>query len=68
MGADHGLDDLVTDETIDCQVIELLRAEVLPYSHCMPKQFILKVVVLLNKGSIHSATGSNMGIRDTFQQ
>lgn len=49
------------DETIDCQVIELLRDEVLPYSHEIPHQFILNVVVILNKGSIHTATTSNIG-------
>lgn len=49
------------DEAIDCQVIELLRDEVLPHSLEIPHQFILNVVVLLNKGSIHSATTSNPG-------
>jgi hypothetical protein len=50
------------DEAIDCQVIELLRDEVLPHSLAIPNQFILNVVVLLNKGSIHSATtASNSG-------
>jgi C-terminal region of Mon2 protein len=53
---DRGLDELVLDEAIDCQVIEQLRDEVLPYSSEVPHQFILNVVVLLNKGSIHSAT------------
>lgn len=58
---DRGIDEIVLDETIDCQVIELLRDEVLPYSHEIPHQFILNVVVILNKGSIHSATTSNIG-------
>ncbi|XP_055644206.1 protein MON2 homolog [Toxorhynchites rutilus septentrionalis] len=53
---DRGLDELVLDEAIDCQVIELIRDEILPYSHEIPQQFILDAVVLLNKGSIHSAT------------
>lgn len=48
------------DEAIDCQIIEQLRDEVLPYSGEIPHQFILNVVVLLNKGSIHStATNAN---------
>lgn len=59
---DRGLDELVLDEAIDCQIIELLRDEVLPHSLEVPQQFILNVVVLLNKGSIHSATtASNAG-------
>lgn len=58
---DRGIDEIVLDETIDCQVIELLRDEVLPNSHEIPHQFILNVVVILNKGSIHSATTSTIG-------
>ncbi|XP_037044984.1 protein MON2 homolog isoform X3 [Bradysia coprophila] len=58
---DRGIDEIVLDETIDCQVIELLRDEVLPHSHEIPHQFILNVVVILNKGSIHSATTSTIG-------
>lgn len=49
------------DEAIDCQLIEQLRDEVLPFSGEIPHQFILNVVVLLNKGSIHSATAANPG-------
>lgn len=41
-------------------MIELLRDEVLPYSQHVPKEFVLRVVVLLNKGSIHSATASTL--------
>lgn len=58
--ADRGLDDIVSDESIDCELIELLRSEVLPFSATIPKSFILKVVVLLNRGSIHSATNTNI--------
>lgn len=47
---------MVADEAMDCQIIDLLRNEVLPYSKNIPKEFILQVVILLNKGSIHSAT------------
>lgn len=47
---------MVADEATDCQIIDLLRNEVLPYSKNIPKEFILQVVILLNKGSIHSAT------------
>lgn len=38
----------------------MLRNEVLPYSSSISKDFILKIVVLLNRGSIHSATNSNV--------
>ncbi|ERL84532.1 hypothetical protein D910_01962, partial [Dendroctonus ponderosae] len=53
---EKALDEMVSDEQTDCQIIELLRTEVLPYSNSIPKEFILQVVILLNKGSIHSAT------------
>lgn len=60
--ADRGLDEIVADEAIDCQLIELLRTQVLPYSGAIPKEFCLKVVVLLNRGSIHSATSANLDL------
>lgn len=58
---DRGIDEIVLDETIDCQVIELLRDEILPFANEIPHQFILDIVVILNKGSIHSATTKNVG-------
>lgn len=56
---DRGIDEIVLDEAIDCQVIEMLRDEILPYAEQIPHQFILDIVVILNKGSIHSATIRN---------
>lgn len=58
---DRGIDEIVLDEAIDCQVIELLRDEILPHTDEIPQQFILDIVVILNKGSIHSATSKNVG-------
>lgn len=49
-------DDILEDEAVDCQVIDLLKEEVLSHSSSIPKEFILKVVILLNKGSILSTT------------
>lgn len=69
---DRGLDELVLDESIDCQVIELLRDKVLPYSDEIPHEFVLDVVVLLNKGSIHSlnytqlSAETEMKLRESF--
>lgn len=56
---DRGIDEIVLDETIDCQVIEMLRDEILPFADQLPHQFILDIVTILNKGSIHSATARN---------
>lgn len=69
---DRGLDELVLDESIDCQVIELLRDKVLPYSDEIPHEFVLDIVVLLNKGSIHSlnytqiSAETEMKLRESF--
>ena len=60
MPPDRGLDEIVSDEATDCQLIEILRTQVLPHSTCIPKEFILKVVILLNRGSIHSATNTSL--------
>ncbi|XP_012277509.1 protein MON2 homolog isoform X2 [Orussus abietinus] len=57
---ERGLEEIQSDEAVDCQVMELLRDEVLPHSQHIPHQFILRVVMLLNKGSIHSATTNNI--------
>lgn len=56
---DRGIDEMVLDEAIDCQVIEMLRDEILPYADQTPHHFILDIVTILNKGSIHSATIRN---------
>ena len=65
-------EDKVADETIDCQLVELLREEILPYPSQVPTDFIRKIVVLLNKGSIHSSMTLNddcsgsIGLREDF--
>ena len=65
-------EDKVTDEAIDCQMVQLLREEILPYPSQVPMEFIRKIVVLLNKGSIHSSMTLNddcsgsIGLREDF--
>lgn len=61
---DRGLDELVLDEAIDCQIIELLRNQLLPHSRDLPKDFIKNLIVLLNKGSIHSTTANSIMVMD----
>ena len=61
LNTERGVEEIQADEAVDCQVMELLRDEVLPHSQHIPHQFILRVVMLLNKGSIHSATATNIG-------
>lgn len=54
-------EEILEDERVDCQIIDLLKDEVLSHSSMIPKEFILKVVVLLNKGSILSSQQSYIG-------
>jgi hypothetical protein len=52
---DQRQEDRMADEAVDCHIIDLLRDEVLPYPTSVPPEFIRKIVILLNKGSIHSS-------------
>jgi hypothetical protein len=65
-------EDKVADEAIDSSMVQLLREEILPYPSQVPTDFIRKIVVLLNKGSIHSSMTLNddcsgsIGFREDF--
>ena len=56
---DQKQEDKIADEAIDGQMVQLLRDEVLPFPTMVPTDFIRKIVVLLNKGSIHSSMTLN---------
>lgn len=64
---DRGLDEIVLDEAIDCQVIELIRDDILTHSSDIPEKFIMDIVVLLNKGSIHSLNCNSAGFETEFK-
>ncbi|KAG7177207.1 MON2-like, partial [Homarus americanus] len=57
--ANQSSEDAERDENIDCQVVELIREEILPYASATPSDFIVSIMVLLNKGSIESASGTD---------
>ncbi|XP_066938872.1 protein MON2 homolog isoform X2 [Macrobrachium rosenbergii] len=57
--ANQSSEDAERDESIDCQVVELIREEILPYASSTPSDFIVSIMVLLNKGSIESASGTD---------
>ena len=65
-------EDRMADEAVDCHIVELVREEVLPYPNQVPTAFIRKIVVLLNKGSIHSSMtlsddcSGTVGLREDF--
>ncbi|ESO95637.1 hypothetical protein LOTGIDRAFT_188347 [Lottia gigantea] len=54
------VEEFQRDEAIDCKVVCVIRDDILPYAGNLPKDFIVKIMEILNKGSIHSATS------DTF--
>lgn len=53
------LETIQKDEMIDCQVIELIRDDILTNASLMPQQFIQKILAILNRGSIYSNTFEN---------
>ena len=65
-------EDRMADEAVDCHIVELLREEILPFPTKVPTAFIRKIVVLLNKGSIHSSMtlsddcSGTVGLREDF--
>ncbi|XP_013390078.1 protein MON2 homolog, partial [Lingula anatina] len=50
------VEDYQRDEAIDCRVVQVIRDEILPYGAGMPKEFVIKIMHILNQGSIHAAT------------
>lgn len=47
------------DEMIDCQLIELIRDDILVHSNKLPDQFLQKILTILNRGSIYSNSFEN---------
>ena len=53
------LEEQQFDESLDVRVVELIRDSIMPFAAQIPREFVLQIVSLLNKGSIHSATNSS---------
>ena len=51
---DRTPEEISEDEKIDCGIIEFLKDKVLEQPTLFPHSFILSIMVILNKGSIHS--------------
>jgi hypothetical protein len=56
------------DEMIDCQVIEIIRDELLTHANLLPQTFIQKILAILNKGSIYSNSFENFLDLDTSRK
>ncbi|CAF1009661.1 unnamed protein product, partial [Didymodactylos carnosus] len=57
--ADSAIDEIQRDELIDCQVIELIRDDILPYANVLTETFLTKILNILNRGSIYSYATDN---------
>ena len=44
-------------------MVRLMRDDVLPFAAVVPSQFLVSVMVLLNRGSLHSAQHESLGTR-----
>ena len=53
------IETIQRDEMIDCQVIDLIKEDILTHANHLPHQFIQKILIILNKGSIYSNTFEN---------
>lgn len=42
------------DEMVDCQLIELIRDDILAHANQLPQSFVRRVLAILNRGSIYS--------------
>uniref|UniRef100_A0A0M3KI30 Monensin-resistant homolog 2 (inferred by orthology to a C. elegans protein) n=1 Tax=Anisakis simplex TaxID=6269 RepID=A0A0M3KI30_ANISI len=47
-------------EYIDCQLIELIRTEVLPYASKLPSDFNKRIIDVLNRGSISTLDANDV--------
>ncbi|EFO21823.2 hypothetical protein LOAG_06662 [Loa loa] len=61
-------DERKRHEFIDCQLIELIRSEILPYASVLPADFIQKIIDILNRGSISTVDSSDVFALDTYAQ
>ncbi|XP_070557537.1 protein MON2 homolog isoform X2 [Ptychodera flava] len=62
------IDEFQEHESIDIEVVQLLRDEVLPYPSSFPKPFMASIMSVLNRGSIHSTSTSSFTDTDTGRQ
>ncbi|XP_051740951.1 protein MON2 homolog isoform X2 [Ctenopharyngodon idella] len=46
------------NEAVDVEVVQLISTEILPFANFIPKEFVGRIMSMLNKGSIHSQSSS----------
>ncbi|KAH7640772.1 mon2-like protein [Dermatophagoides farinae] len=66
------LEEQQMDESLDVKVVELIRDHIMIHAQKIPKEFLLQIVSILNRGSIHSPsitsieTEMNRKLREDF--
>lgn len=61
-------DERKRHEFIDCQLIELVRTEILPYMNLLPSDFARRIIELLNRGSISTMDASDVLASESYLQ
>ncbi|KAI6230234.1 Protein MON2-like protein [Aphelenchoides fujianensis] len=61
-------DERKRHEYVDCQVIDLIRTEILPHAEALPRDFMQHVIDILNRGSINTMDPNDVMALDSFQQ
>lgn len=61
-------DERKRHEFIDCQLVELVRAEILPYVNSLPADFVQRIIELLNRGSISTMDSSDVLASESYLQ
>ncbi|KAI6196194.1 Protein MON2-like protein [Aphelenchoides besseyi] len=59
-------DERKRHEYVDCQIIDLIRNEILPHAEKYPREFMQRVIDILNRGSINTMDPND--VMDSFQQ
>lgn len=57
--SDLSAEDHATQENLDMKLVQLIRDEILPQGSCIPKDFVAKIIDLLNRGSAHHREKQN---------
>ncbi|XP_059169708.1 protein MON2 homolog [Physella acuta] len=58
------VEDFERDESFDCRIVQLIRDNILPHASSLYPEFMVKIMDILNRGSIHSTT-SDCFVADT---
>lgn len=60
----QSLEQHQADEELDIKLLRMISEEILPHSSALPKDFMARVMALLNRGSIHSAADATFSGTD----